>query len=247
MVYYCNQNGRVGLLDGDRIAALLAYHFSHLITSADADLEIGIVQTAYANGASTHYLEQGLGLNVVHTNTGVKNLHHAAMKFDIGIYFEANGHGTVLFNEQRFQEAVSKCTTEVQKIAMRKLAALKELTNQTVGDALSDLLLVEATLLQLGWDSPTYWSSLYTDRTNILGAIKVPDRERFVSTEVETRLAKPDLMQAAIDDTVGRYGGRAFIRPSGTENVVRLYVEADDQVVCEHLYQTLQELIHSFA
>jgi hypothetical protein len=27
--------------------------------------------------------------------TGVKHLHHEAQKFDIGVYFEANGHGTV--------------------------------------------------------------------------------------------------------------------------------------------------------
>ena len=27
--------------------------------------------------------------------TGVKHLHHKAEEFDIGVYFEANGHGTV--------------------------------------------------------------------------------------------------------------------------------------------------------
>lgn len=27
--------------------------------------------------------------------TGVKHLHHKAQEFDIGVYFEANGHGTV--------------------------------------------------------------------------------------------------------------------------------------------------------
>jgi phosphomannomutase len=27
--------------------------------------------------------------------TGVKHLHHKARDYDIGIYFEANGHGTV--------------------------------------------------------------------------------------------------------------------------------------------------------
>lgn len=29
------------------------------------------------------------------TKTGVKHLHRAAQEFDIGVYFEANGHGTV--------------------------------------------------------------------------------------------------------------------------------------------------------
>ena len=29
------------------------------------------------------------------TPTGVKHLHHKAQEFDLGVYFEANGHGTV--------------------------------------------------------------------------------------------------------------------------------------------------------
>lgn len=59
--------------------------------------QVGIVQTAYANGASTDYIRQGLQCEVACTPTGVKHLHHAAAKYDVGIYFEANGHGTVLF------------------------------------------------------------------------------------------------------------------------------------------------------
>lgn len=33
-------------------------------------------------------------------HTGVKHLHHKAQEFDIGVYFEANGHGTVLFSKK---------------------------------------------------------------------------------------------------------------------------------------------------
>jgi phosphoacetylglucosamine mutase len=35
----------------------------------------------------------------VYAATGVKFLHEKAEHFDIGVYFEANGHGTVIFNE----------------------------------------------------------------------------------------------------------------------------------------------------
>lgn len=31
--------------------------------------------------------------------TGVKHLHHKALEFDIGVYFEANGHGTVIYSK----------------------------------------------------------------------------------------------------------------------------------------------------
>lgn len=63
-------------------------------------VQVGIVQTAYANGASTRFIREGLQLETVVTLTGVKHLHAAAEAFDIGIYFEANGHGTILFQPQ---------------------------------------------------------------------------------------------------------------------------------------------------
>ena len=40
-----------------------------------------------------------LGLEVVFTPKGVKYLHEKAIKYDIGIYFKANGNGTILFSE----------------------------------------------------------------------------------------------------------------------------------------------------
>ena len=66
-------------------------------------LQVGIVQTAYANGASTNFMRSDLGIEVAVTPTGVKYLHEEAVKFDIGIYFEANGHGTVLFSDSLLQ------------------------------------------------------------------------------------------------------------------------------------------------
>lgn len=34
------------------------------------------------------------------TATGVKHLHHKATEYDVGVYFEANGHGTVVFSNK---------------------------------------------------------------------------------------------------------------------------------------------------
>ena len=88
--------------------------------------QVGVVQTAYANGASTAYLA-GLGLAVVRTPTGVKHLHAAAGAFDAGIYFEANGHGTVLFGQhlvQRLHEARPGCWAfDTGALAVRRVAA----------------------------------------------------------------------------------------------------------------------------
>lgn len=35
--------------------------------------------------------------------TGVKHLHHKALEYDIGVYFEANGHGTIVFSDHAKQ------------------------------------------------------------------------------------------------------------------------------------------------
>lgn len=72
-------------------------------------VQVGIVQTAYANGASTAFIRNTLGLEVAITPTGVKFLHEEAVKFDIGIYFEANGHGTVLFSTELLQRLDQVC------------------------------------------------------------------------------------------------------------------------------------------
>ena len=38
------------------------------------------------------------GVEVACVPTGVKFLHHRALEFDVGVFFEANGHGTVVFS-----------------------------------------------------------------------------------------------------------------------------------------------------
>lgn len=74
-----------------------------LVSKTKVNLKLGLVQTAYANGASTDYIQGTLHVPVACTATGVKHLHHRAQEFDIGVYFEANGHGTTVFSENAKQ------------------------------------------------------------------------------------------------------------------------------------------------
>lgn len=159
--------------------------------------------------------------------TGVKHLHHAAESFDIGVYFEANGHGTVLFSRNT-QETFEKHqpNTPAQETAFNHLINLTKLINQTVGDALSDMLLVEVVLAHKSY-SGIEWDSLYTDLPNRLVKVVVGDRNAFVTTDAERRLTSPPGLQQRIDEVALKYdGGRTFVRPSGTEDVVRVYAEA---------------------
>lgn len=51
------------------------------------------------------------------------------------------------------------------------------------------------------------------------------------TTDAERRTVCPAGLQEAIDSTVNKYKqARSFVRPSGTEDVVRVYAEAETQV-----------------
>ena len=68
---------------------------------------------------------------------------YAICSFDVGVYFEANGHGTVLFS-QRFADIVGRAHvtgSNRRAVALQRLQACLLLINQAVGDAVSDMLL----------------------------------------------------------------------------------------------------------
>ncbi|XP_072144043.1 phosphoacetylglucosamine mutase isoform X2 [Dermacentor andersoni] len=231
--FYHDENFVFHLLDGDKIATLVASYLKELLDAAMLSLNMVIVQTAYANGSSTNYITNVLKLPVKCVPTGIKHLHREAQKADIGIYFEANGHGTVLFSEKA-QQAIQELANDSNQYAERQQAAKKllhtmDLINQTVGDAISDMLLVETVLHAKGICAPE-WNSFYAELPNRQLKIHVANRNIITTTNAERRCLSPSDLQPAIDQLVqGYHSGRAFVRPSGTEDIVRVYAEASTQ------------------
>jgi len=58
--YYLDERNQFHMLDGDKIAALVAAFIVELMRNAGLErhVKVGIVQTAYANGSSTKYLAE---------------------------------------------------------------------------------------------------------------------------------------------------------------------------------------------
>ncbi|KAF9598859.1 hypothetical protein IFM89_031979 [Coptis chinensis] len=250
-------NMKIDLVDGDKILSLYSLFIMEQLRAlskkensgmiADYSVKLGVVQTAYANGASTEYLKQ-LGLDIVFTPTGVKYLHEKAAEYDIGIYFEANGHGTILFSEHciswlesRTNEVSSTSKGSEQHKAALRLLAISNLINQAVGDALSGLLLAEAILLHKGW-SIKRWATLYQDLPSRQLKVKVADRTAVTTANAETVVVKPSGLQEAINSETAKFPlGRSFIRPSGTEDVIRIYAEASTQEAADTLAESVAE------
>lgn len=249
--FYVDKDQNFRLLDGDKIATLVASYLSELVTLAGLQLNLGLVQTAYANGSSTHYIQTVLNIPVSCVPTGVKYLHHKAADYDIGVYFEANGHGTVLFGDSAIK-AINDLSNDVSVDGARKEAAEKLLTvvdviSQTVGDALSDTLLVEVILRERDWDAEQ-WNQMYTDLPNRQIKVQVADRNVIKTTDAERRTTTPIGLQDSIDGIVSKYpSARSFVRPSGTEDVIRIYSESNTQENADKLAYEVAGTVYDLA
>ena len=71
MYFYLDERGRFQMLDGDKIASLIAAFIVELVKSAGLEdkIKVGVVQTAYANGASTKYLSEVSALSLTEGST----------------------------------------------------------------------------------------------------------------------------------------------------------------------------------
>ncbi|KAL7296638.1 hypothetical protein TKK_0010057 [Trichogramma kaykai] len=249
--YYTDEKNDFHILDGDKIATLIAGYFKELLLESNLTLQLGLVQTAYANGASTEYISEILKVPVACVSTGVKHLHHKALDFDIGVYFEANGHGTVVFQKTAIEKIQSTAKeTNIprsQQKAAQKLNYLINVINQTVGDAISDMLLIELILRSKKWDIIA-WEKSYIDLPNKQVKITVKDRSNIVTTDAERKCVKPEGLQDQIDKIVEKYKkGRSFVRPSGTEDVVRVYAECDSSCNVENLAAEVSLAVYELA
>ena len=208
----------IELIDGDRIMTLWATTLYHLLEKANIreTFDIRLIHTAYSNGGAIEYWDR-MGWKHEYATTGVKNLHPKAEEADIGIYFETNGHGTILVKREVL-DFLRQSTNEFLQI----LYSWLNLSNQLVGDAYRNVLLTEASLLIL--DMPIT-HEFYEERCYENMKIYGLDRSIFEVGQEDRVVLKPDGIQLKINEMIGRFGGRMILRPSGTEDLVRLYIE----------------------
>jgi phosphoacetylglucosamine mutase len=74
------------------------------------------------------------------------------------------------------------------------------------------------------------WCGLYSDLPSKQVKIPVPNKNLIRCSTDEMRVEDPSDLQVALDTAMHRLSqGRAFVRPSGTEDCVRIYAEATSQ------------------
>ena len=121
--------------------------------------------------------------------------------------------------------------------------SLLKISNKVVGDAIANLFVIEAILYDLDM-SIQQFDETYTESPSRMYKIKVADRTKFTVTEDESRLTFPTELQDEIDKAIAKVkNGKAFVRASGTEDVIRLYCEAETLEEMESMAGDLQDII----
>ncbi|KXN67226.1 hypothetical protein CONCODRAFT_43113 [Conidiobolus coronatus NRRL 28638] len=249
LVYYYSdsETKALKLIDGDKISSLAAMFVKNLIQKANlSHLKIGVIQSPYANGSSTRYLTEVLELPVTISKACARNFHYNFETYDIGIYFEPKGHGDILFSPSTLKSIKdAKPQSPDQEQALSTIKAFIDLVSHTSGDALSNMLMVEAILTHKQW-SLASWDNLYTDLPSKLTKISVVDRSLFTTINSGVQLSKPEGLQPIIDDITSQFfKGRAFVLPSEYEDLVNIYSEAGIESDCESLSNQIVALIYN--
>eukprot|EP00357_Protocruzia_adherens_P001924 CAMPEP_0114986550 /NCGR_PEP_ID=MMETSP0216-20121206/8488_1 /TAXON_ID=223996 /ORGANISM="Protocruzia adherens, Strain Boccale" /LENGTH=545 /DNA_ID=CAMNT_0002348997 /DNA_START=40 /DNA_END=1677 /DNA_ORIENTATION=+ len=254
--FYLTKEGAFNLIDGDRIAILYSTLIQKLLNvvledeklkepaqKSGIDWKLSVVQTAYANGSSTKYLKEKLGIDSTFVRTGVKHLHHEAIQHDISVYFEANGHGT-FYLSPRVVDFIEEYKENSREVGLLKI--LLELTNTAIGDAIADVFLAEAAMAILNLDL-TDVIALYTDLYSANAKTVVNDKSAIKTSADDMAVVFPEGIQGEIDQVVAKYPStRAFVRPSGTEDIVRLYAEGPEEKQLPEIIVEITELIKKY-
>jgi len=99
-----------------------------------------------------------------------------------------------------------------ERLAANQIRAFINIINESVGDAIADLLATEVilSLLHLNLEG---WLNLYDDLPQRQLKVAVRDRTMIQTTDAERRCIAPAHLQDSIDELVSKYtSGRAFVR-----------------------------------
>lgn len=232
-------NDEIKMIDGDHLTCLFALTLNNLVNNLSSNLrakfynniKIGVVCTAYSNGAFMNYIQKTLGYTLLVAKTGVKHLHHKAKQFDLAFYFESNGHGTV-YSDEGINSKIEKLNCFIESSSdsqtLELISIFLTMFNRTTGDSLSAFIATESSLKIMNMNAMELYN-IYTELECFHLKVIVKNKNVFIPNEDETRLLEPKHIQENIDQVVQKYSNsdaRCFVRPSGTEDIVRIYAEA---------------------
>lgn len=208
------------IINGSKIACMLAkYIVKHYCKYIPKYFKLGFIHTAYTNGACVDYAKE-IGFTVCCSDTGIKHLNNAATNFDIGIYFEHNGHGSIYFSEE------AKRLFKRTDINTRTFYTL---CNQYIGDGV--YLIFLSAFMNIND------KNLFNELVNLY--IDLPSK-LLSYDKIKYALLLSNTSQSYLLEQSKLLNTRLYIRSSGTEEIIRVYLEG---YKCEELLEIITNYI----
>ena len=215
-------NGKLRVIRGEKMAAFCARFFDKFIGAklSNEMPPIHAITTQYTNSATKEFLTAA-GIKWVTCPTGFKHLENASKNSEVAVLFENNGHFKVHLSDS-FVQKINKLEDEKLKKVAKLIHGIK------AGDGVLNFLLILFIKRVLKMTISDIFEQ-FECKEVMQYTIKIKNKEKVITNEEEGVVKEPKELQDLIDKLVEdqkHNGLRIFIRPSGTEDNVRVLIES---------------------
>ena len=255
IIYYIDEEyGKNGIeiIKGEKIIVLYAKMLDFLIDNFSKNLKIkynemikmGIITSKYSNGAFISFCENNLkNYKLSVTKTGINNIQKESKKFDISICYEYNGLGTIYISQDlstKFGKLSSLIETSKDSQIIELFQLFIALFNSITSDGVSNLLVIESIMKSMNLSIKDVYD-FYNEIPYKIVDIKMK-YNKFITNEDDSKIIEPKNMQIIIDELSNKYANsKIYVRPTGTEDYLRVYVESETDDNCEKIIEELSK------
>ena len=261
IIYYIdkgdlNEKSEIKIIRGEKIIVLYAKMLDFLIDNFSKNLKIkyyemikmGIITSKYSNGAFISYCENNLkNYKLSLTKTGISNIQKESKNFDISICYEYNGQGTIYISQDlstKFGKLSSLIETSKDSQIIELFQLFIALFNSITSDGVSNLLVIESIMKLMNLSLQDVYD-FYNEIPYKILDIKMKYNNKFITDEDDTKILEPKNIQKIIDEITHKYQkSKIYVRPTGTEDCLRVYVESETDDNCEKIIEELSKSLN---